>query len=236
MVRASQSFPQNSPLGLAPAPGNRNSNSSPRNHAWLLIQVIVAYAMIEAALWTPAGKLDITWMAAAALSIICFMRVGGFSDREMGLTVPPAKGSAWIILSGAVLAALIPLLSMLLGTNAGLTHALPLHAAWRYGLWSLVQQFILESFLYVRLEAVFGSAWAVVLTATLFAIAHIPSPVLMVLGFFGGLYFCEMFRRYRNIFPLGLVHAIFGLTIAASFSDHVLHHMRVGVGYLMFHP
>lgn len=54
--------------------------------------------------------------------------------------------------------------------------------------------------------------------------------------FVGGLFFCEMFRRYRNIFPLGLVHALLGLTLAASFSDAVLPHMRVGIGYIRFHP
>jgi len=43
-----------------------------------------------------------------------------------------------------------------------------------------------------------------------------------------------MFRRYRNIFPLGLVHAALGLTIAASLPDHWLHHMRVGIGYLRY--
>jgi hypothetical protein len=48
--------------------------------------------------------------------------------------------------------------------------------------------------------------------------------------------FCEMFRRYRNIFPLGLVHAVLGLTIAASLPDSLLHHMRVGLGYLTYHP
>jgi hypothetical protein len=43
-----------------------------------------------------------------------------------------------------------------------------------------------------------------------------------------------MFRRYRNIFPLGLVHAALGLTIAASLPDSLLHHMRVGLGYLLY--
>jgi hypothetical protein len=45
-----------------------------------------------------------------------------------------------------------------------------------------------------------------------------------------------MFRRYRSIVPLGLAHAALGLTMAASFSDSLLHHMRVGIGYLVLHP
>jgi hypothetical protein len=60
--------------------------------------------------------------------------------------------------------------------------------------------------------------------------------VLTFLSFIGGVLFCEMFRRYRNIFPLGLIHGTLGLTIAASLPDSLLHHMRVGLGYVLYHP
>jgi len=70
----------------------------------------------------------------------------------------------------------------------------------------------------------------------LFAAPHVPSPLLTGLSLIGGLLFCEMFRRYRNIFPLGLIHAAIGLTIAASLPDSLLHHMRVGLGYLLYRP
>jgi membrane protease YdiL (CAAX protease family) len=39
--------------------------------------------------------------------------------------------------------------------------------------------------------------------ALLFAATHVPSPLLTGLSLIGGLLFCEMFRRYRNIFPWG---------------------------------
>ena len=89
----------------------------------------------------------------------------------------------------------------------------------QYLIWALVQQFILQSFFYVRLESLLGGRWAVLAAAGLFAAVHLPSPVLTVGSFVGGLFFCEMFRRYRNIFPLGLAHALLGLAMAASFSD-----------------
>lgn len=218
--------PRQDPAGSARRPSEK----------WRLgAQVLLAYALIEAALWTRPGKLDAFWMIAAAVAILAMVLAGRFSVKQMGLTVPPLKGSLWIVVFGLALAASIPLLSRLAGTDQGSVHTLPLHSAWRYGVWALEQQFILESFFYLRLEILLGS-WAVPVTAALFAGAHIPSPVLVVLGFFGGLFFCEMFRRYRNIFPLGVVHAVLGLTIAASFSDGILHHMRVGIGYLVFRP
>ena len=60
--------------------------------------------------------------------------------------------------------------------------------------------------------------------------------LLTLLSFGASLLFCEIFRRYRNIFPLGLVHGALGLTIAACLPDTFLHHMRVGLGYLSFRP
>jgi membrane protease YdiL (CAAX protease family) len=120
--------------------------------------------------------------------------------------------------------------------NSGPAHLLPFRQAMQYLIWALVQQFILQSFFYVRLESLLRGRSAVLAAAGLFAAVHIPSPVLTAGSLVGGLFFCEMFRRYRNIFPLGLAHALLGLAMAASFSNAVLHHMRVGVGYLRFHP
>lgn len=85
---------------------------------------------------------------------------------------------------------------------------------------------------FMRLESVLGSRRAVFWAASLYAVAHIPNPVLTSLSFFGGLLFCEFFRRWRNLFPLGIIHGALGITIAASLPDRWLHHMRVGIGYL----
>jgi len=76
---------------------------------------------------------------------------------------------------------------------------------------------------------------AVWVAAVLFASAHIPNPVLTVATLLGALFFCEMFLRYRSIYPLGIVHAMLELSLAASFPDALLRHMRVGLGYLQFH-
>jgi hypothetical protein len=43
-----------------------------------------------------------------------------------------------------------------------------------------------------------------------------------------------MFRRYRSIYPIGIVHAVLGLTVAVTMPDSILHNMRVGIGYLRY--
>jgi hypothetical protein len=43
-----------------------------------------------------------------------------------------------------------------------------------------------------------------------------------------------MFRRYRSIYPIAVVHAALGLTVAVTMPDSLLHHMRVGIGYFQY--
>jgi membrane protease YdiL (CAAX protease family) len=214
--------------GRIPDPGKRTKRA-------LILQIVLVYGLIEVALWTRIGAINTVMIILATLCILWFAFRGRFTLREMGLGVPPLAGSAWIVAGGIVLAAMVPLLAAVLGENAPPRHPLPLHQAWLYAVWALQQEFVLESFFFVRMETLLGSKWAVPATALLFATAHIPNPVLVFTTLLGGVFFCEMFRRYRTILPLGLVHAMLGLIVAASFSDAVLHHMRVGIGYLRFH-
>lgn len=148
----------------------------------------------------------------------------------MGLT-RPLTGAGTILLIGAGLCGLIWLCGAAL-RFAGAGYPIPWGRSWEYAIWALVQEFILQSLFFVRLESIFGSRRAIVYSATLYALAHIPSPVLTILSFIGGLIFCELFRRYRNLFPIGIIHAALGITIAASLPNPWLHHMRVGIGYL----
>lgn len=236
MSTASKSFSQGGPSSanaLDASPERRRLHG----HASIIIclQLAVAYALLETTLWTAEGPLQILWMALTTIWVLLLTLRGRYSAQEMGLARPLAAGSGWIVAGGVLLAGIIPALAALTGANSAPTHALPLHTAWQYVIWTFAQQFMLQSFFYVRMESLLGSRRAVLATAILFATAHIPNPVLTCTTLLGGLFFCEMFRRYRNIFPLGAAHALLGLTVAASFSDAVLHHMRVGIAYLRLH-
>ena len=199
---------------------------------WL--QIALAYGLLEAALWTPPGRLDLVWMILTTAFILLMAFRGPYSRRDMGVTFPSGKATIWIVGAGLILAAMLWSCAALTGANATPTHAMPLRTAWQYAIWAFLQQFMLQSFFFVRLESLLGSRGAVLATTILFAAAHVPNPILTIGSVFAGFFFCEMFRRYRNIFPLGVVHLILGLTMAASVSDPLLHHMRVGIGYLQF--
>jgi Type II CAAX prenyl endopeptidase Rce1-like len=198
-----------------------------------LSEIGLVYGLILVAVWTPQGHLNSAVSWAALCLTLLLTGLAPYSLRELGLT-RPLSGAGTTIIIGFLFIVMIATAGMF--TRAfGPPQAIPLHRAWQYAIWALLQEFLLQSFMYVRLESVFGSRRALFGAAGLFAIAHFPSPLLTILSFLGAIFFCEMFRRYRNIYPLGLIHAGLGLTIAASLPDPVLHHMRVGLGYLMYH-
>ena len=233
MSTVSKSFPQESVPARSIVLSERDLVSRSALGLWL--QIALAYGLLEAALWTPPGRLDLVWMILTAAFILMMAFRGPYSAREMGVTLPSGKATVWIVGAGLILAAALWSFAAFTGANAGPTHAMPLRTAWQYAIWAFLQQFMLQSFFFVRLESLLGSRRAVLPTTILFAAAHIPNPILTIGSFFAGFFFCEMFRRYRNIFPLGVVHVILGLTMAASVSDALLHHMRVGIGFVQFH-
>lgn len=196
-------------------------------------EIGIAYTLIVASVWTPNGIWKVVLMALCLLALIGFTVRGPFDKADLGLQRPPLPASIAILVAGASVALTLPAISAVLGMNHA-PHPVPLGSAWQYLVWAQIQEFILLSFIFVRLERYLAPKFAVGAAALLFAIAHVPSPVLTTLTLIGGLCFCALFRRVRNIYALGLVHGMLGLTVAASFSDQIMHHMRVGNGYVMF--
>jgi hypothetical protein len=227
MAERSEIFPDRYlPTEPRSAPVQRSLTPHGRN----LGEIGLVFTLILLAVWTPPGPVNVLLMMATAACVIACAMTGNWGLSEIGLKRPLA-GTGYMLLIGTLFAGIIALIGIPL-KHAGPGYSVPWSVSWLYGVWSLQQEFILQSIFFLRLEAVLGSRRAVVAAAFLFAVVHIPSPVLTVFSLLGGLLFCELFRRWRNLFPLGVIHAALGLTVAASLPDKWLHHMRVGIGYL----
>ncbi len=199
------------------------------------IQLVVVYFLIECALWSSQTAIRDRWALIAALTVLAFVLVDRPSIRRLGLGRPNLPGAS-IILAISLAAAIFMVFAVLglggqIETRAALAN---LYRSGGYVIWALLQEFLLQSFFFTRCEDLFGGSTAVWAAATLFAAAHLPSPILMAFALTGGLFFCEMFRRYRSVYPLALGHAVLGLTVAVTMPDSLIHHMRAGIGYLQF--
>ena len=200
-----------------------------------LLEVSLVFALILCAVWTRIGLANTAASILAVACILWFTARSRFTLRELGLTARPS-GTLITLSLGVLLAAVVVAGGIAIKPVLGPSHPVPMDRAWQYAIWAVMQEFILQSFFYLRLKSMLGHRRGALLAALLFSAVHLPSPALTVLSLIGGLLFCELFHRYRNLIPIGLVHALLGLTIAASLPDSLVHHMRVGIGYLAYHP
>jgi membrane protease YdiL (CAAX protease family) len=202
-------------------------------------QIIIAFLFLEFAIWAPTTKIRNRWGAIAIITILVVVVIDVLIDRpsleRLGLGLPKMFGASVVLGIGfATVVFMVILVSWAGGQIPANTTWPGLQLAWGYVIWALLQEFMLQSFFFNRFEELYGSSAAVWMASTLFAAAHLPSPVLTTATLIGALFFCEMFRRYRSIYPLAIVHAMLGLTIAIITPDSLLHHMRVGIGYLRY--
>ena len=104
-----------------------------------------------------------------------------------------------------------------------------------YAVWAAIQQIVLQWFFLSRsLRLLPDPTAAAALTAGLFAIAHLPNPILTIITLEFGFASCYFFLHYRNLVPLALAHAMLGICIGVTIPASVDHNMRVGIGYLTY--
>lgn len=200
-----------------------------------LMELSVAYGLILLVIWTSRPLQTVLYyVAIAALAAIFW---GSFeSCAAIGLCKANFLRSLWVVGVALMLASVAVLLAIRLQTlHVPDGPALFLKRYWGYIIWSFVQQILLLDFFLLRLLRLMPRRkFAVVMTAGIFALAHLPNPILTPLTLLWGLAACLIFLRYRNLYPLAMAHAILGICIAITVPGSGSHNMRVGLGYLQY--
>ncbi len=202
-----------------------------------LIELLVGYGLILAVIWTPNPEQRVLyWIAWGWIAVTSILRRK--ESRPYGFGVKGFLPSLWIAGVAIVLFFLGLWIASRLGTLHNLYGPLPVsvHIA-EYALWALMQQFILQVYVLLRLLRIGLPRWlAIALAAILFAAAHVPNPLLVPVTLFWGAVSCLLYLRYRNLYSLALAHGILGMCLAVTVPNAVHHHLRVGLGYLEYHP
>ncbi len=189
------------------------------------------YALLEVALWT-SRPYQILFGLLTVAYIIGGVIVRQSSADELGISARRVRRGWWALIAALSIAAVMVVLSLRMGTLHSITRdPAVLTGALLYLVWSLEQEFMLQGFFFIGIKRLTGKGWAILGSAVLFALAHLPNPILMVATLLGGLFFTTLFARYRNLVMVGLVHAILGLTLFITAPDSLNRHMRVGRGY-----
>jgi hypothetical protein len=199
-----------------------------------IVELVLGYCLIVGIIWSPEHLQRILSPIALVLTLLAVL-VRGKSRDELGLGWRGFVPSLWILAAACALSAV----SMLVAAKFGTLHPLYKgdfqHVA-GYVLWTIYQQFLLQDLFMDRLLPLVSSQpAAVTLAGTLFALAHLPNLVLTAATLVWGIVSCALFRRYHNLWMLGLAQGLLGLCFAICVPESLHHHLRVGLGYLRYH-
>ncbi|MGA8042490.1 MAG: CPBP family intramembrane glutamic endopeptidase [Terracidiphilus sp.] len=215
--------------GSSPGPAHDSGR------AGALVELGVCYALILITIWT-ARPLQ-RWLYWTALAWVVVTTIRSFHGwQAYGFRRAGFWRAAWVLVVAAVLSAI----GAATAHNFATLHTPHGPAAWvrtfgGYTVWSLMQQFLLQGYFLLRiLRFIPNPRWAALTAASLFALAHLPNPILTPVTLLWGIVACTVFLRARNIYPLALAHAIFGISIAVMLPPPVIHNMRVGLGYVRY--
>ena len=199
-----------------------------------LIELILNYGLIVGIIWTPEHLQRLLSPIALVLTLSVVLARGQSRD-ELGLGARGLIPSLWILPAAIALTALSLFVSAKLGSLHPLYKADFAHIS-GYVLWTIYQQFLLQDYFMDRLLRLLSNeSAALTLAGVLFAAAHLPNLVLTAATLVWGIASCALFRRYRNVWALGLAQGLLGLCFAVCVPDALHHHLRVGLGYLRYH-
>jgi membrane protease YdiL (CAAX protease family) len=202
-----------------------------------LLELVLGYGLVLAGIWTPMpAQRVVMWLALVAIVAFTFLRYE--SPASLGLALAGVARSFWIVGAACLIAGITVLAAVELGTLHSTFGNLPFSLRVSgYLVWSFIQEFVLQVFVLMWLMRLLPRrSIAVLIAALLFAVAHLPNPVLVPLTLLWGFLACTLFLRYRNLYAIGLAHAILGICVAVTVPNSMHHHMRVGLGYLHYHP
>jgi membrane protease YdiL (CAAX protease family) len=197
-----------------------------------LAEITVGYALILATIWSarPArvyfGWLAISWTAVA-------LTIGARRSGSFGLGWRGFRESLWAVGLAFTGVVIVVLCASAFGTLHYNLIEQPLHLPMiGYFVWSFVQQLILQNLFLSRLLRLLGRpTLAMWVAGLMLSMAHLPNLLLVGATLFWGVGACWLFMHYRSLYAVGLIHFLFGLSLAVGLPSSLNHNMRVGRGY-----
>ena len=198
---------------------------------WEIVSVVVSCLIAEWVVLAFIGtnKLALAIPVVLALTLMIFShRVYGESLHEIGFRIDNFLAAVKLLLLPTIV--VLALIIFVSGFNFS-----DRPFRWRFFLvpvWALFQQYALQGYLNRRAQIVLGKGWkSVLLLGLLFAVVHLPNPLLFALTFLGGVIWATIYQRQPNLFALALSHAIASITVAISLPSDWTNSLRVGFKY-----
>jgi hypothetical protein len=203
-----------------------------------VLELTCLVILIESIMWavpfSPNPRLVYSGLALLIAALLLFGYVReSVSLRELGLRVD----NFYRVLRRVAPSLIIFVASVLvIGMAAGTVRLRPKFFSMLIFVppWALLQQYMLLAFAHRRFRVITGSGRvSVIASAGLFALLHLPNPVLTVVCGLGGLIWAREYEREPNLLAHSVTHAVASAFLANSLPGWLLKNMVVGYNYFL---
>ena len=203
--------------------------------AWEIISVVISFLITEWIVLALGGKLLAAIPLVAAFGyILVSHRLRGETLRDLGFRRDNFVPALWLLAIPTIGAVAC---FLMIGWSQGGWHLALLWSRPRYLLlpvWALAQQYVTQGFINRRAQTVFGRGWkSVLLTASIFALLHMPNLNLVWLTFVGGIVWAATYQLRPNLFALAISHTLTSMILARALPNIWVNSMRVGLKYFL---
>ncbi|HUA63956.1 MAG TPA: CPBP family glutamic-type intramembrane protease [Verrucomicrobiae bacterium] len=196
-----------------------------------ILEPLAVFALIMAYIWELRYSHQLAWIPILGMMVVSHLArkeraaALGFRSsnfRECLREFAPALGLIALTLLGS---------GILLQTTRSLDPRQEAFALGAYLPWGVFQQYVLNGYFLNRFDRVLSQRAAPVAAAAVFAGAHLPNWFLMAVTLPMGYCAARLYRRQKNLYFLGIAHAIIGFLLFLVVPDSISHHLRVGPGW-----